>query len=88
MTVSLIGVSIPNFWLGPMLILVFSLGLAWLPVSGAEQPFSWVLPAITLGTALAAILARMLRALFLGVLHEYYNCHPQAKGLPAATVLV
>lgn len=82
MTVSLIGVSIPNFWLGPMLILAFSLGLAWLPVSGVEQPFSWVLPSITLGTALAAILARMLRASLLEVMHEDYIRTARAKGLP------
>ena len=86
MSVSLIGVSIPNFWLGPMLILFFSLWLAWLPVSGAEQPFSWVLPAITLGTALAAILARMLRASLLEVLHEDYIRTAQAKGLPSRLV--
>ena len=81
MTVSLVGVSIPNFWLGPMLILLFSLSLAWLPVSGAEQPYAWVLPSITLGTALAAILARMLRASLLEVLHEDYIRTAQAKGL-------
>lgn len=81
MTVSLVGVSIPNFWLGPMLILLFSLTLGWFPVSGAEQPFSWFLPAITLGTALAAILARMLRASLLEVLHEDYIRTAQAKGL-------
>ncbi|WP_029407640.1 nickel ABC transporter permease [Thiomicrorhabdus sp. Milos-T2] len=86
MTVSLIGVSIPNFWLGPMLILVFSLSLAWLPVSGAEQPFSWVLPSITLGTALAAILARMLRASLLEVMHEDFIRTAQAKGLPSTLV--
>ncbi|WP_019556174.1 nickel ABC transporter permease [Thiomicrorhabdus arctica] len=86
MSVSLVGVSIPNFWLGPMLILLFSLWLAWLPVSGAEQPFSWILPAITLGTALAAILARMLRASLLEVLHEDYIRTAQAKGLPGRLV--
>ncbi len=86
MTVSLIGVSIPNFWLGPMLILFFSLWLAWLPVSGADQPFAWVLPAITLGTALAAILARMLRASLLEVLHEDYIRTAKAKGLPGRLV--
>lgn len=86
MTVSLLGVSIPNFWLGPMLIMVFSLALAWLPVSGAEQPFSWVLPALTLGTALAAILARMLRASLLEILHEDYIRTAQAKGLPGRLV--
>lgn len=86
MTVSLVGVSIPNFWLGPMLILFFSLWLAWLPVSGADQSFSWILPAITLGTALAAILARMLRASLLEVLHEDYIRTAQAKGLPGRLV--
>lgn len=86
MTVSLIGVSIPNFWLGPMLILLFSLSLAWLPVSGAEQPWSWVLPAVTLGTALAAILARMLRASLLEVMHEDYIRTAQAKGLSSGWV--
>lgn len=86
MTISLIGVSIPNFWLGPMLILLFSIALAWLPVSGAEQPFAWVLPAVTLGTALAAILARMLRASLLEVMHEDYIRTAQAKGLPSIMV--
>ncbi|WP_130537304.1 nickel ABC transporter permease [Thiomicrorhabdus indica] len=81
MSVSLVGVSIPNFWLGPMLILVFALWLGWFPVSGTEQPWSWVLPAITLGTALAAILARMLRASMLEVLHEDYIRTAKAKGL-------
>lgn len=81
MSVSLVGVSIPNFWLGPMLIMFFSLSLGWFPVSGAEQPFAWVLPAITLGTALAAILARMLRASLLEVLHEDYIRTARAKGL-------
>jgi peptide/nickel transport system permease protein len=82
MMVSLVGVSIPNFWLGPMLILLFSIGLAWLPVSGASEPWSWVLPSITLGTALAAILARMLRASLLEVLHEDFVRTALAKGLP------
>lgn len=62
---SLLGVSIPNFWLGPMLMLVFSVALGWLPVSGMGQPGSLVLPAITLGTALAAMLSRMARSSWL-----------------------
>lgn len=86
MTVSLLGVSIPNFWLGPMLILVFSIGLAWFPVSGASQSYSWVLPAFTLGTALAAILARMLRASLLEVLHEDFIRTARAKGLSSTQV--
>ena len=86
MSVSLIGVSIPNFWLGPMLILLFSIGLGWLPVSGAEQPWSWVLPSLTLGTALAAILARMLRASLLEIYHEDFIKTAKAKGLSNASV--
>jgi len=62
---SLLGVSIPNFWLGPVLMLVFAVGLGWLPVSGMDQPGSIVLPAITLGTALAAVLSRMARSSWL-----------------------
>lgn len=81
MTVALVGVSIPNFWLGPMLILLFSISLAWLPVSGADQPWAWVLPALTLGTALAAILARMLRSSLLEIFHEDYIRTAHAKGL-------
>ncbi len=65
MSFSLLGVSIPNFWLGPMLMLVFSVALGWLPVSGMGQPGSLVLPAITLGTALAAMLSRMARSSWL-----------------------
>ncbi|WP_028486535.1 nickel ABC transporter permease [Thiomicrorhabdus chilensis] len=86
MSVSLLGVSIPNFWLGPMLILFFSLFLGWFPVSGADQDYSWVLPAITLGTALAAILARMLRASLLEVMHEDYIRTAKAKGLSGRLV--
>lgn len=81
MGVALVGVSIPNFWLGPLLILVFSIGLGWFPVSGGEQSWSWFLPALTLGTALAAILARMLRASLLEILHEDYITTAKAKGL-------
>lgn len=86
MTVALIGLSIPNFWLGPMLILGLSIGLGSLPVSGAEQPWAWVLPALTLGTALAAILARMLRASLLEVMYEDYIRTAKAKGLSNTVV--
>lgn len=86
MTIALVGVSIPNFWLGPMLILLFSIALAWLPVSGADQSWAWVLPSLTLGTALAAILARMLRASLLEIFHEDYIRTARAKGLSKARV--
>jgi peptide/nickel transport system permease protein len=88
MTCALLGVSVPNFWLGPALVLVFSLWLGWLPVSGRESPGSLVLPALTLGTGLAAILARMVRAALLEVLGEDYIRTARAKGMaPGAVVL-
>jgi peptide/nickel transport system permease protein len=76
-----LGVSIPNFVLGPVLILVFSFTLGWLPVSGAEGSGALVLPALTLGTALAAVLARMLRSTLLEVLGEDFIRTARAKGL-------
>lgn len=88
MTVSLLGVSVPNFWLGPLLIMVFSLGLGWFPVSGSDAPGSLVLPAITLGTALAAVLARMIRASLLEVLGEDYIRTARAEGLAPMRVML
>ena len=79
---SLLGVAMPNFWLGPLLILGFSIGLGWFPVSGDEEGLrSLVLPAITLGTAFAAILSRMTRSAMLEVIGENYITAARAKGL-------
>ncbi len=80
MVVSMLGVSIPNFVLGPLLILAFSLGLGWFPVSGSEGTGAIVLPALTLGTGMAAILARMVRSSLLEVLGEDYIRAARAKG--------
>jgi peptide/nickel transport system permease protein len=88
MIFSLLGVSIPHFWLGPLLIIIFSLKLGWFPVSGREGWFSLVLPALTLGTALAAILARMVRATLLEVLHEDYIRTARAKGLNEIAIIL
>jgi peptide/nickel transport system permease protein len=84
---SLIGISIPNFWLGPLLILVFSLWLGWTPVSGRDGPISLILPAVTLGTGLAAVLARMVRSSLLEVLEEDYVRTARAKGVSEATLM-
>jgi peptide/nickel transport system permease protein len=88
MTVSLLGVSIPNFWLGPLLILVFALWLGWLPVSGQGGPASVILPALTLGTGLVAVLSRMVRSSLLEVLHEDYLRTARAKGLGPARIIL
>ena len=78
---ALFGMSIPNFWMGPMLILVGALWLGWFPVSGHEDPASIVLPALTLGTAMAAILSRMIRSTLLEVLTEDFIRTARSKGL-------
>jgi peptide/nickel transport system permease protein len=81
MTFALAGVSIPNFWLGPLLAIVFSVELGWLPVSGRGTLANLVLPAISLGLALAAILARMTRASLLDELNELYVRAARARGV-------
>ena len=85
---SMLGVSIPNFWLGPILILVFSLWLGWFPVSGRDGFVSVVLPAVTLGTGLAAVLSRMVRSSMLEVLGEDYMRTARAKGLTPHRVIL
>jgi ABC-type dipeptide/oligopeptide/nickel transport system permease component len=81
MTVSLIGISMPNFWLGPLLAIVFAVMLGWLPVSGTGDWRHLVLPAVTLGAGLAAILARMTRASLIEELRELYVLAARARGL-------
>lgn len=87
MLVALFGVSMPNFWLGPMLIWLFAIHFDWLPVGGSEGLAALVLPAITLGAALAALLSRMTRASVLEVLSEDFVRTARAKGLPPVKVL-
>ncbi len=84
---TLLGLSVPNFALGPVLILVFSVILGWLPVSGRGGPAHLVLPACTLGAALAAILTRMVRASVIEELSSDYVRTARAKGLSPAAVL-
>ena len=85
---ALLGVSMPNFWLGPMLILVFSIHLDMFPVSGRTGPASVVLPAITLGTALAGLLTRMVRSSLVDELGQPYLITARAKGLSRGRVVV
>lgn len=79
---SLLGLSIPNFWLGPLLMITISINLGWLPVSGRGSPAHLILPSLTLGLAMAAILTRMLRASLLQIVNEDYVKAARAKGLP------
>ena len=79
--VSLFGLSFPNFALGPILILLFSIKAGWLPVSGSGTFANQVLPAITMGSALAAILTRMVRTSMLEELSQDYVRTARAKGL-------
>lgn len=81
MTVALAGISMPNFWLGPLLAILFAVKLGWLPVSGTGGWTHLVLPAVTLGAALAAILARMTRASLLEELRELYVLAARARGV-------
>jgi peptide/nickel transport system permease protein len=83
---SLLGLSLPNFWLGPLLMILFSLQLGWLPVSGRGTWSHLVLPALTLGLGMAAIVTRMLRASLLQVMGEEFVRTARAKGLSETRV--
>jgi ABC-type dipeptide/oligopeptide/nickel transport system permease component len=85
---SLVGLAIPNFALGPLLITLFSIKLGWLPVSGRGSALNFILPAATLGAALAAILTRMVRGAMLEELSSDYVRTARAKGLTTRAVLV
>jgi ABC-type dipeptide/oligopeptide/nickel transport system permease component len=80
--------AMPAFWLGPMLMLVFAVWLGWLPVSGMESPASIILPAVTLGFGLSAILTRMTRTSLLEVLNDDFIRTARAKGLSESTVII
>ncbi|MHB8500341.1 MAG: ABC transporter permease [Candidatus Acidiferrales bacterium] len=84
---TLLGLAVPNFALGPVLILLFSIELGWLPVSGRGGPSYYILPAATLGAALAAILTRMVRGSMLEELSSDYVRTARAKGLSTGAVL-
>lgn len=87
-TIALLGISMPTFWLGPLLAIVFSIWLGWFPVSGRGTMANMVLPAITLGAPLAAILARMTRASVLEELRELYVTAARARGVSEARAVL
>jgi peptide/nickel transport system permease protein len=80
--------AMPAFWLGPILMLIFAVWLGWLPVSGMDSQASIILPAVTLGLGLSAILTRMTRTSLLEVLNDDYIRTARAKGLSESTVII
>ena len=87
MVVALIGVATPNFWLGLMMIILFSLNLGWLPSGGNKGWSSYIMPAITLGTGDAALITRMTRSSMLEVIRQDYIRTAKAKGVPNKKVI-
>jgi peptide/nickel transport system permease protein len=87
-TLALVGISMPTFWLGPLLAIIFSVWLGWLPVSGRGSFANLALPAVTLGAPLAAILARMTRASVLEELRELYVTAARARGVSEARAVL
>jgi peptide/nickel transport system permease protein len=84
---SLVAIAIPNFWLGPILVLAFAIHLGVLPVAGADSPAHVILPAITLGLGLAALLGRMIRSSVLEALEEDYIRTARAMGASQSRIL-
>ena len=87
MVLAVSGISFPGFWLGLMLINIFSVRLGWFPTGGYEGLRSFVLPAITLGAGVAAVLARFTRSAFIEVAGEDYVRTARAKGVPEDRVV-
>lgn len=87
-TLSVLGISMPAYWLGLMLILVFAIQLRLLPAAGADGPGSVVLPAVTLGLLTVGLIARMTRSSMLEVLSQDYVRTARAKGVPVSSVVL
>ncbi len=87
MTLAVSGISLPSFWVGFMLIMIFSVKLRWFPTTGADSLKSLVLPSIALGASIAAIIARFTRSSIIEVLKDDYVRTARAKGLKERVVV-
>ena len=87
MTLAISGISMPSFWIGFLLIMVFSVNLKWFPTTGADSWKSFILPAIALGTSIAAIIARFTGSSIIEVMKEDYIRRARAKGLREKSVI-
>ncbi len=85
--VAVLGQAMPNYWLGIMLILVFSVMLGWFPASGRGGLHHLILPALTLGTALAAVLMRLMRSAMLEVMRQDFITTARSKGLSERVII-
>ncbi len=86
-SISMIGVSMPNFWQGMMLIIVFAVWLRWFPPSGFSTPMHWVLPVVTVGTNASANIMRMTRSSMLEIIRQDYIRTARAKGQSERVVI-
>ena len=86
-SISMIGVSMPNFWQGMMLIIVFAVWLRWFPPSGFSTPMHWVLPVVTVGTNASANIMRMTRSSMLEIVRQDYIRTARAKGQSERVVI-
>ncbi len=87
MVLALVGLSMPNFWLGLLLIILFALKLGWFPSGGNVGFKSIILPAFTVGAGLAALLTRTTRSSMLDVIRQDYLRTARAKGVPEKTII-
>lgn len=87
MTLAIAGQAVPNFWIGLMLIMLFSVKLRWFPVSGSDTWKHMVLPVLTLGTGLSATIARFTRSSIIEAMKGDYTRTARAKGLSESTVI-
>ncbi|MBN2724638.1 MAG: ABC transporter permease [Deltaproteobacteria bacterium] len=89
MVIAVLGISMPNVWLGPLLVLLFCINLGWLPPPGSSTGISGtILPAITLGSALMAMIARITRSSMINVLKQQYITAARARGLSSLRIII